>query len=192
MRKSRLDWEAIRRDWELNQWTSRELGEKYSCSHTAINARAAADGWQKNLAKQVANRTAAMLAAGEDLSLADRELVEESARKRVDIVRTHQGELKDIADDIKTIRGLLRKKLEAINKSGMTASDKQLDVIARLNESLVRATAKLQDMERKAHGLDKPADGAGDDPINDDELIDAIGELLHSRGHSAGGSEPNA
>ncbi|EPJ9743091.1 terminase small subunit [Klebsiella oxytoca] len=45
------DWEAIRREYETDGVSARKLAEKYGLSHTAINQRAKAEGWQKPVKK---------------------------------------------------------------------------------------------------------------------------------------------
>lgn len=184
-----LDWEAIKRDWQLNKWTNRELGEKYGCSHTAIQNRAKAGAWVKSLATQIQARTAEMLAIDESKSLEEQQRVQEAALANVEVVRAHKAETRGLNMELDDIRTLLRKRITQLNESKFPPSDATLTLLTRLSESLVRSKARIQAMERKAYGLDEKIGGDADpDLVSDDELIDAVAEILEARAgndHSA-------
>lgn len=50
---SKPDWSAIERDYRSGDTSIRSLAEKYGVSHTSINKKAKADGWQKVSTKEV-------------------------------------------------------------------------------------------------------------------------------------------
>jgi hypothetical protein len=154
-----IDWEAVRRDWEITpRITSRELGERYGCSHTAINKKIAAEGWQKNLANEVQNRAKEILATDGTLSAGDRERVEEAAQKVVDVARTHRAALRIQAGLVDRLNAEIAKKLDKFESNPWGKID-ELNRLTEMMERLTRALVRLVEMERKAHGLDAPEEG---------------------------------
>jgi hypothetical protein len=60
-RRSDIDWEAIRRDFEADLLTGDELAAQHGVDRASIYRKAKKQGWQKNLTAKVQERTAAML-----------------------------------------------------------------------------------------------------------------------------------
>ena len=50
MSKPAIDWEAVERDYRAGILSVREIGAKCGCTHTAINKRAKAEGWERERA----------------------------------------------------------------------------------------------------------------------------------------------
>jgi hypothetical protein len=60
-RRSDIDWEAIRRDFEADLLTGDELAAQHGVDRASIYRKAKKEGWQKNLTAKVQERTAALL-----------------------------------------------------------------------------------------------------------------------------------
>lgn len=54
---SKLDWEAIRREYETDGVSARKLAVKHGISHTAINLKSKAEGWQKPARKPTGQKS---------------------------------------------------------------------------------------------------------------------------------------
>ncbi|MCU6164891.1 terminase small subunit [Enterobacter roggenkampii] len=54
---SNLDWEAIRREYETDGVSARKLAVKHGISHTAINQKSKAEGWQKPARKPTGQKS---------------------------------------------------------------------------------------------------------------------------------------
>jgi hypothetical protein len=177
----RFDWEAIKRDYELDRWSNRELATKYGCSHVAIGKRASKEGWTKRLGNKVRDRTAELLAIDDALTGEEKDLVEAQALKNQEVIRAHKAELREAGEDQKGLAQVGRTYLKKVLEQGWAPSSEQLKVLASYHESLIRSKARIQAMERKAYGLDVKDPDENPDEIglvSEDELVDAIGELL--------------
>jgi len=60
-RRSKIDWDAVERDWRTGKFTSREIASKYGVSHTAINQRARDGQWTQDLSEHIRQATNAKL-----------------------------------------------------------------------------------------------------------------------------------
>lgn len=52
-RRSDIDWQAVRREWETTNASDRDIATKHGVSHTTIARRATAEGWTKDLTEDV-------------------------------------------------------------------------------------------------------------------------------------------
>jgi hypothetical protein len=118
-RKPGTDWEAVERDYRADQISLRAIGAKHGVSDTAIRKRAKAEGWKRVLGAKVreAVREELVRADGSqegsqaERVRTDREIVEESAKVGVEIVRQHRGHLARLT----RIAGGLADELEAMS-----------------------------------------------------------------------------
>lgn len=92
-KKRGVDWEAIEREFRAGQLSVREIARQHNASHTAINKRAKAEGWTKDLAAQVRKEVSNRLVSTEVSSGNAREAVETAAVRGVELVRQHRGAL---------------------------------------------------------------------------------------------------
>jgi hypothetical protein len=131
-----LDWEAIERDYRAGVLSDRELGKRHGCSHTAIQNRAKAKRWVKDLTARVANRVKTALVVrevaeepaqatddgngkpdggnpgnpgnkAEDRRQAEARTVEEAARTVVEVVRSHRHGIQKASALVHTLMGQL-------------------------------------------------------------------------------------
>jgi hypothetical protein len=187
-----IDWEAIERDWSLGKWTSRELGQKYGVSHTAINKRAAGSAdkngvptkrvWKKQLAEEVTRRAQDILAADGIDGKDTREIIERAAQHQADIIRRQRVECEQFRTDLNLLGESLRKRYN--QTTVFPHSDKSLAAMTRDSESYLRQRDRLQEMERRAYAMDP---GNKPEPVNDDELIDLIAGLVEGSDHAGSG-----
>lgn len=92
--KKPTDWEAIEREYRAGQLSVSEIGRQHGVSHTAINKKAKAQGWTRNLAARVREEVSAKLVSDGVSAANARETVALAAARAVDVVRSHR---KDIA-----------------------------------------------------------------------------------------------
>ena len=87
------DWEAIEREYRAGQLSAREIGLQHGVSHTAINKRAKAQHWTRDLAKAVRQKVSDTLVSSEVSSGNAHEAVETAAARGVELVRQHRRSL---------------------------------------------------------------------------------------------------
>lgn len=92
-RKKATDWEAIEREYRAGQLSVREIGLQHEVSHTAINKRAKAEGWTRDLAKAVRQEVSNRLVSTEVSSANAQEAVDTAAARGVELVRQHRKSL---------------------------------------------------------------------------------------------------
>jgi hypothetical protein len=100
------DWERIEIDFRAGVLSVREIGAKHGLSHTAINKRAKAEGWDRDLNAKVKARADAMVAKREVSAMVatekvetERQVVEASAQVIANVRMGHR-------DDIRRFRRL--------------------------------------------------------------------------------------
>lgn len=63
--RSTANWPAIEREYRAGKTSVSKIAQKHGISHTAINKRAAKEGWKRKDAKAAENRRAAAISIGE-------------------------------------------------------------------------------------------------------------------------------
>lgn len=91
--KPSTDWEAIEREYRAGQLSVREVASQFGISHTAINKKAAALGWTRDLAKAVRQKISDTLVSSEVASANADQAVETAAARGVELVRQHRRSL---------------------------------------------------------------------------------------------------
>ena len=91
MARKRVDWEAVEKDYRTGQHSLRELGEKHGCNNALIARKAKAEGWKKDLSKQVRDRAKAKAVEKRTGKQADAEIVEAASEAGAEILARHQG-----------------------------------------------------------------------------------------------------
>lgn len=87
------DWEAIEREYRAGQLSVSEIGRQHGVSHTAINKKAKAQGWTRNLAAKVKEAVSARLVSDGVSSSNARETIEAAAARVVEVVRSHRNDI---------------------------------------------------------------------------------------------------
>jgi hypothetical protein len=168
-KRTRIDWEAIERDYRTGKFTLKELEAKHSAGYADISRRAKKDGWTKDLQRIVRQATSAALIADTAKAIANTQqtttnVVLALAELNKQVILGHRTRASVLAEDLLTVKAKL-----------MTLADSVADIreaaaLTGALEALVRSTKGLIDIERKAFGLDD-ADAAADEPIGKIERV---------------------
>jgi hypothetical protein len=141
------DWEAIEGMYRAGLLSVREIARSHGISHTAIQKRAKADGWLRDLTAKVRQQVASGLVATEVATAGtatERQMVEAAATQVITLVREHRGQisrsrllvdklmaqLEGVADH----RDLLEQIIDEVEDGSTGASIKR-------REALIRAVA---------------------------------------------------
>ena len=151
-----VDWESVERHYRAGLLSIRELGKQFGVSHVAIQKKAKAEGWVRDLSAKIrANARAALVTTPEVTSAvtvetkrSERELVETAAATIVQVVREHR---QDIAKARRLVETLLDK-LEA-------EVELKLPAQAGTLRDLTMALKTLVALEREAFSVDEKEPG---------------------------------
>lgn len=164
-----IDWEAIEREYRAGQLSVREIARIHGITEAAIRKRAKNENWERDLTQQVRASVRAKLVRDESSQdgthhqrEADRDIVDEMARRGVEVVRSHRrslAQLNAIGDIIAT---RLSQILDGVTPEGPCMGDKESpsDVLEKLSRTRQRAIQ----LERQAFNLDNlpdPNEGGG-------------------------------
>ncbi len=192
-----VDWEAVEREYRAGQLSVSEIGRQHGVSHTAINKRAKAQGWTRNLAAKVKEAVSARLVSDGVSATNARETIDAAAARVVDVVRSHRGDIsrgRKLLDTLMTEldeasdpenRETIDDEIEDATKGGDAATYKRRSMMRRAVAlpsrasvliNLANAAKTLIQLERQAFSID---DDGGDDterPAVDlsDEALAAI------------------
>lgn len=198
--KSAPDWERIEADYRAGVLSVREIAASQGISHTAIQKRAKAESWERDLGAKikakadrlVAKREVAKQVAAERVET-DRLIVEANAEVIAQVRLSHRS---DIARARKLCMSLLAEievetdNLELFEELGDLlraeddkGQDKRNDVYRRVisGASRIDSMKKLADalkvlvgLEREAYGIDADQKGAG----GGDEMAAVLRDLI--------------
>lgn len=179
-----IDWEAVSRDYRAGILSTRELGALYGVSHTAINKRAKAEGWERDLKAQIlakaeaeVSRRAVSTEVSKERQASERQVVEANAdaivrirlSQRADIQRSRAIVMR-LLDELEQQTGpdnaaLLAELGEVLRKEDEKGQDKLNDLYqkvislpgrAKTMKDLGESLRVLVLLERQAFGLDDP------------------------------------
>lgn len=178
-KKAAPDWERIEADYRAGLLSVREIAASQGISHTAIQKKAKAEGWERDLAKRIQDKAEALVAKREvasqvatETAATDRVIVEANAEviasirleHRKDIARSRSlamallGELEAQTGDIELFEQLgelLRspddKGMDRLNDlyQKVISTPGRIDGMKKLSETL----KNLIGLEREAYGL---------------------------------------
>jgi hypothetical protein len=184
--KASTDWEAIEREYRAGQLSVREIALQHSVSHTAINKRAKADGWTRDLAKEVRREVSNRLVRAEvsaEVSNANaKEAVETAAARGVELVRQHRRslgraqaiaekllfELERGTDNIDDIEAAIDEETAADKsdkRRNMMLKAVSLSSRAQIAAALSVTVKNLIPLERQAFNLGDAGEGSEPEPI---------------------------
>lgn len=177
---SNTDWEAIEREYRTGQLSVRELSRQHGVSHVAIHKRAKAEGWSRDLAKQVRQEVNTRLVTSEVNTASAKEAVEQAAQRGVEVVRQHRGslgrahaiaerlmiELEHGTENAAEIEEAIE--AETIDDKSPKRRNAMLKAVSLPSRAgtlreLSQALKNLIPLERQAFNLDAPAGGDDDD-----------------------------
>lgn len=187
MDRKPTDWEAIEREYRAGQLSVSEIGRQHGVSHTAINKKAKAQGWTRNLAERVREEVSARLVSDGVSAANARETVQAAAARGVEVVRQHRqdisagrsmvalllGQLHDAATSRDAIEEAIYD--ETRDDDNAQRRNQMLRAVslpghAGVIKDLSTAMKNLIGLERQAFSLDAPDRGKGND--GDRELSD--------------------
>lgn len=142
-----IDWEAIEREYRAGQLSIVEIAAIHRLSRAAIQKRAKAKGWKRDLAERVRKAVAEKLVAPEVAVADDNATVEMAAERGAQVQRLHQKR----AARLQTIVDALATKLEATEGLPIT-------MLATAAGNLSAAFKNLVAIERQAFNLDAESD----------------------------------
>lgn len=195
------DWEAIERAYRAGLLSVREIAASCGVSHTAIQKRAKANGWERDLKAKikakadslVAKREVATQVASKSVET-EREIIEVNAEVIANIRMAHRGdisrcrsltnklldELESLTDEQGTIKSLIKQFKEGEYEDGEAMADMlalankigALPSRTKTMKELAETLKTLVALERQAYDLDTKSGG------NDaDELSKMMDEL---------------
>lgn len=197
--RSKIDWDAVERDYRTGKFTLRELEAKHGVSYAQISRRSTKEGWTKDLREVIRQATDAAL-LHETVMEAQKDATETvvvAAELNKRLILGHRHDLQATRDVASALLGelsraaLLAEDQEVLAQvlagpgakpveefRARAAVAKALSVTARIGsvKQLADAFDKLQVAERRAFGLDDKA------PPADTSLTDlATAELRRMR-----------
>lgn len=144
----KVDWEAVEIDYRVGIMTLRAIGEAHGISHVAVQKRAKAEGWTRNLSAKIKAKAEGLVTKAAVTTrvtkATEKQLVDAGAKLHASILLTHR---KEIAES----RAIVRKLLLELRR----ATKKQHDLPSRavIAQRLVNAQAVLIEKERQAYGV---------------------------------------
>lgn len=99
--KQSFDWEAIERDYRAGLLSLREMAARHGCTHTAINKRATAEGWERDLQAKIKAKADALVSKREVSSEVsskaaetERQIVDANAEAIVSVRMAHRSDIR--------------------------------------------------------------------------------------------------
>lgn len=146
--KKPIDWEAIERDYRAGILSVREIGLANGCTHTAINKRAKAEGWARDLKAKIKAKAEALVSKREvskevssKAAETERQIIDANAEAIVSIRMGHRN-------DIRRSRALTNKLLEELE--GLTDNRELFEQLGELMHSPDdKGMDRLNDLYRK-------------------------------------------
>lgn len=197
--RTRFDWQRIEFEYRANRLSNREISKRYGPTEGAIRLKAKKEGWKKNLAHRVKERTEELLVRRQlrtpyARDVPDEEMTEDIANRSADIVQSHRRDINQARTLAAVLMGELQSQTnmrdllaefvkEEAEEAGWSVKrqmmvERAISLQGRVQclEGLSRAMKTLQTLERQAFGIDgKESDR---DPL--DELLDEVSDT--SRG----------
>lgn len=180
--RPKVDWEAIERDFRAGILSVREIAAAHGVSHTAVNKRAKADAWERDLKAKILAKAEAEVskrAVSTEVSTAQRATEREIVEANADvIVRVRMEHRTDIARSRRLTNALLLELEqqtdpqtlallgglgEMLRQPDERGNDKLNDIYqavislperSKTMKVLVESLQKLVLLERQAFGLD--------------------------------------
>jgi len=170
-----IDWEAIEREYRAGQLSVSEIARQHEISHTAIQKKAKANGWARNLAGRVREEVATRLVSDEVAATNEREAIDFAARRGVEVVREHRGDIQQQRSLVRTLVGQLRDESEPVALADIEEAieeETRADSNGRRRAAMLKAISLpsragvmkdlaiagkiLVELERQAFSLDDP------------------------------------
>ena len=178
--KSKIDWQAVEREYRAALLSNRELAGKYSCSEASVRKQAKIQGWQRDLSamirKRVANKIAQAparkvvkvepepdtTAKAELQEAIDERIVEDASNAITEIIAQHHEILGTTRTRIERVFGGIDLILNAMD-SCEDAEEKEvkLKTSARLLDTHTKTLERILKLERVSFGIDESDEQGG-------------------------------
>lgn len=186
--KKAPDWERIEADYRAGVLSVREIAAAQGVSHTAIQKRAKANGWERDLAEKIQAKAESLVAKREvatkvatETKVSVRQLIEANAEAIANVRMAHRG---DIARSRALANDLLEELAAQTADKGLFAQlgellyapdDKGYDKLNELYHKVISLPSRIDSakklaetlknligLEREAYGIDssKPDGGS--------------------------------
>jgi 2-oxoglutarate dehydrogenase complex dehydrogenase (E1) component-like enzyme len=184
------DWESIEGAYRAGVLSTREIAGQYGVSHTAINKRAKAEGWDRDLSAKIQAKAEALVSRREvsrevssQKAATEREIIEANAERIAQVRGEHRADIQRVRslglallaelEGQTSSRELLDQLGELLRAPDENGTDKLNDLYRKVisTPSRVDSAKKVAEtlkhaigMEREAYGLDdkKPVESTGD------------------------------
>lgn len=203
------DWERIEVDYRAGVLSVREIASSQGISHTAINKRAKAEGWERDLNAKINAKADALVSKREvstkvstGNSISEKQIVEANAEVIANVRMEHRGDIRKARALTNALLNELDaecsdvRALEQLGELLRREDDKGMDKLNDLYHKIISLPGRVKAMkdladslknlialERQAYGLDNP-DAGKNTPLKDktdDELTRRIQELMNGK-----------
>jgi hypothetical protein len=170
-KRKEFDWEGIEREYRTGQLSVSEISRQYLISRAAIQKRAKAKGWSRDLSQVVREEVRArLLIDGTDgdqnakvRPLAEEASIDMAARRGVKVVREHRKLIAEIITQVQLV-------VQFLAAGGHTDQNGVFTPLTpRERTDYVRVAAqaahRMIPLERQAFSLDEPGSLDGPDSI---------------------------
>lgn len=192
------DWEAVERDYRAGILSVREIAASFGISHTAIQKRAKANGWERDLKAKIKAKADALVAKQEvanqvasERMATERDIIEVNAGAVASVRLAHRGdiarsrrlanklleELEAMTDENGTLRELIDQMMDNEGPSSLLEAAQKMAALpgrSKIMKELSETLKTLIGLERQAYSLDAEI---GDKKLSDD-LLREIAERL--------------
>ncbi|WP_426115921.1 hypothetical protein [Pseudomonas sp. DSP3-2-2] len=195
IKKAALDWEAIERSYRIGVLSVREIGAAQGVSHTAINKRAKAFKWSRDLKAKVQARAEALVSKAEvsklvstETAITEKLQVEATATLIADTQigqRNHIGrclaladKLMDELESVTDLRGDVADLVKRLKGDDVDGAD-ALELAAKMSSlpSRMKSMKELADISRTLIALQRQAYGMGEGSL-EEPYEDRLARLL--------------
>lgn len=195
-RKAAPDWERIEADYRAGVLSVREIAAAQGVSHTAINKRVKAEGWERNLAKRIQEKADALVSKREvssrvstETAVSDRVIVEANAEVIAGIRMTHRQDIArsrrvamSLLDELEVVtenRALFEELGELLRAEDDRGNDRRNDIYNKVISSAGRVASmkQLADTLKTLVGLEREAYGIGAELPPDNPAPSGLGHF---------------
>lgn len=179
-----VDWEAVEQDYRAGVLSVRLVAKKHGISHTAIQKRAAKEGWERTLSKPIRQSAEAKVAKSVASEVAtdnaretvsDRDVIEANAEMLAQVIKGHRNDIKEGRDLVRRLVSELSNSTSLIGEiEKLIVEETQGDQFPGRRQAMLRAVSlgsrastmrdlsqalkNVVTLERQAFGLDDEKD----------------------------------
>ena len=170
---SKVDWEAIEREYRAGQLSIREIGRQYGVSHVGIEKHAKKAGWVQDLKEAVKEEVTTVLvptivtAETEVTTVTNshtheaenKAIVKAAAGRTLKLVQIHRADAQRQREILRTLMAMLRNR---VPDDKVMLDFESLRDVSTVSRNAASALKSLVSIERQAYGLDvKENEGDG-------------------------------